>query len=189
MALPASPPISMSQVYAEFGGAGQPLTAFVRGGAYVPNTGTNAGVPTAPPISLQQLLGAAATIPTTINISNHTVDGTGFVGGGTAVAIFNLLNTGVANGNGDTFVDYPGEWKTGPDAASLYEARWTPVSGPTPTGSAVNTWLNLGTSRGWEVSRSAVGLTTIVGTVEIRRASDGVVLDSATITLSVEISD
>src|SRR5690606_6481191 len=59
MPLQTSPPISLSDVYAEFAApAGTPLSAFVRGGAYVPDVPANAGVPTAPPVSLLQLLGA-----------------------------------------------------------------------------------------------------------------------------------
>lgn len=61
MALPASPPISMAQVRAEFGGTtSTPLSAYVRGGAYVPASAANSGVPTAPPIRLAQLCGASA---------------------------------------------------------------------------------------------------------------------------------
>lgn len=55
-----SNPASMSSVYAEFGApAGTGLSAFLRGGAYVPNgPAANAGVPTALPIALSQLAGA-----------------------------------------------------------------------------------------------------------------------------------
>jgi hypothetical protein len=62
MTTPASPPITMAQVRAEFGGTAgvTKLSAYVRGGAYVPNTGTNAGVPTSVPIRLNQLCGASA---------------------------------------------------------------------------------------------------------------------------------
>lgn len=64
MPLPASPPITMAQVRAEFGGTAgvTKLAAYVRGGAYVPNTGTNAGVPTSVPIRLNQLCGASALV-------------------------------------------------------------------------------------------------------------------------------
>ncbi|HWB38413.1 MAG TPA: hypothetical protein VHA75_20545, partial [Rugosimonospora sp.] len=66
MAVPANP--KLSDVYTEFGApAGTRLTAFVRGGAWVPNTAANAGVPTAPPISLSQLAGATRYTPITIS--------------------------------------------------------------------------------------------------------------------------
>jgi hypothetical protein len=64
MTTPASPPITMAQVRAEFGGTAgvTKLSAYVRGGAYVPNTGTNAGVPTSVPITLSQLCGASSVV-------------------------------------------------------------------------------------------------------------------------------
>jgi hypothetical protein len=59
MALPSGVPISLSEVKTEFGGPGT-LSAYVRNGAYVDDWPHNAGVPTAVPIQLQDLLGAAA---------------------------------------------------------------------------------------------------------------------------------
>lgn len=59
MALPTSGNLSLSQILAEFDApAGTKLSAMVRGGAYVPDTPANAGVPTAVPISLRDFLGA-----------------------------------------------------------------------------------------------------------------------------------
>ena len=67
MALPTTGNLSLSQVRTEFSApASTPLSAFLRGGAWVPDTTANAGVPAALPISLRQMLGASAII-------NHTV--------------------------------------------------------------------------------------------------------------------
>lgn len=76
MAVPANP--SLSQVYAEFGApAGTPLSAFLRGGAWVPHVPANAGVPTALPISLSQLAGAVKNVYTPVSISGpSTASGT-----------------------------------------------------------------------------------------------------------------
>lgn len=64
MTLPVSGSISMLQIYAEFGApVGTPFTQMVRGGAYVPNTGPNAGVPTAPPLGMQHFYGASGSSP------------------------------------------------------------------------------------------------------------------------------
>lgn len=62
MALPASPPITMAQVRAEFGGTVgvTKLSAYVRGGSFVPNIAANSGVPTSVPIRLNQLCGATS---------------------------------------------------------------------------------------------------------------------------------
>ena len=59
MTLQATPPISLGDVEAEFGApSGTALGAFVRGGAWVPDgPAANAGVPTAKPISLGDMLG------------------------------------------------------------------------------------------------------------------------------------
>lgn len=74
MAVPANFPISMQDIYNEFGGQGQPLTAFVRGGAYVPNVAQNNNVPTAPPISLYDLRGAVKTLPLQVSHSPNPIN-------------------------------------------------------------------------------------------------------------------
>ncbi len=59
MACPASPPITMAQVLAEHGGTtSTKLSAYIRGGSFVPNIGANSGVPTSVPIKLSQLCGS-----------------------------------------------------------------------------------------------------------------------------------
>lgn len=83
MALPNNPPISLSQVRAEFNApANAPLSAFRRGGAYVPNTPVNAGVPTGLPIKLTDLLGASASTTPGLSAgaSPASVSGTAQVG-------------------------------------------------------------------------------------------------------------
>jgi hypothetical protein len=61
MALPSSPPITLEQVYTEFGAPnGTPLSQFYQGGPWVGTGGANVNVPTAPPIGLLNLLGAAS---------------------------------------------------------------------------------------------------------------------------------
>lgn len=63
MACPSSYPITLADVRAEFGGAvGTSLGAYVRGGAYVPNIGANASVPTSVPITLGNMLGSTAAV-------------------------------------------------------------------------------------------------------------------------------
>lgn len=75
MTLPASPPITMVQIQAEFSApAGTPLNSFLRGGAYVPNTGANAAVPTSLPISMAQLCGAGAYTPMVVSATNVSGD-------------------------------------------------------------------------------------------------------------------
>lgn len=74
-----SNPATLESVYAEFGAPqGTQLSAFLKGGTYVPNTSANANVPTALPISLSQLAGAvkyvnitASITPTSLSASGH----------------------------------------------------------------------------------------------------------------------
>lgn len=62
MALQSSGAISLQDLKTEFGDTGSSsLSEFYRGGSLVPNTGTNAAVPTSGQISLTDFYGAAAT--------------------------------------------------------------------------------------------------------------------------------
>lgn len=67
MTLQLVKPISMTDIEAEFlAPSGTPLSAFVRGGAFVPDNATNIGVPTAKPIAMTDLLGAANAPPSEV---------------------------------------------------------------------------------------------------------------------------
>lgn len=53
MTLQSTPPISLNDIKTEFGATGtRGLTEFYRGGAFVPDSPANAGVPTSGPIDL-----------------------------------------------------------------------------------------------------------------------------------------
>ena len=74
MALPASPPISFSQIKSEFGATGtRSLTEFYRGGSFVPNTPVNSSVPTSGSISLLDFLGASNYTPLSISATPVSV--------------------------------------------------------------------------------------------------------------------
>lgn len=74
-------------------------------------------------------------------------------------------------------------------AASDYEVRATLNSGTLSSGTT-GVWLDCATSRTWTVTRTtdAAGITSANLTIEIRRKSDGVVLDSATVVLEAEVT-
>lgn len=105
-----------------------------------------------------------------------------------AAATYALQNNGdvEATQGTNTAVDV-GDWISPKGAASdFYEARATVTSGALSSGTA-GSWLPLGTTRIW--TKQAVpgtGVQTCIFTLEIRRASDSVVVDSATITLQAE---
>lgn len=93
MPTPSSPPITMDDIVFEFGGPGE-LGAYLRGGAYVPNTPTNSGVPTSLPIEMAQLCGASATIPLSISLNKPSVSRIVTVPGGATTPTVTATATG-----------------------------------------------------------------------------------------------
>lgn len=73
-----------------------------------------------------------------------------------------------------------GDWITPQTNMANYSARMTLVSGSFSSGT-LDAWLNLGTNRVW--TRGGAGSNFATGTVEIRRDADGVVVDTALISL------
>lgn len=69
---------------------------------------------------------------------------------------------------------------------SDYEVRATLASGDTPSGTLA-TWLLLSTTRSWSLTQSVAGTKTCNLTIEIRRVSDSVVLDTATATITATV--
>lgn len=95
-----------------------------------------------------------------------------------ATAEVTFTNTGTYAGTGN-FQNFSGNWITPTSAAgNAYEIRLTVNSGSTPTGSATASWLALGTTRTWTISRSGLGSTTSNVTIEIRLASTLAVLSN-----------
>lgn len=95
-----------------------------------------------------------------------------------AAATLSFTSAGAYNG---------GSWLSGGNASN-YEIRATKTAGVNPSGSALNTWLNLGTDRSWVVSQIGVGFKTSVLTIQIRETSGFTVLDSASMTIRAEVS-
>lgn len=138
-------------------------------------------------MSMHVLLGGAT--PAAVRLTDRSVTSlvTGPSGPLTADAIIEFNSSGqlIVSPGGAV----PGEYLvTG--ASSDYEVRATMASGTNWSGSALSTWLNLGTTRSWNLSASRVapGTTVVTGTatVEIRRVADSAVVATATITLEAE---
>ncbi len=105
--------------------------------------------------------------------------------GGTATAGYKLLNTGVAQKtlvSGGAYTNITGEWLIAGSVAD-FEAKMTYVSGTTLTNNPLSAWASLSASRTCSLV-TTVSDETSVYTLEIRRALDGVVLDTATITFN-----
>lgn len=188
MALPASGTITAQMIEDEFGGAHPiSLNEYYRGGARVPNTPTNASVPTSGTISYNDFHGASALPP--VALSNTTVSSVTTTG--TATATYSLLNSGIVQGNRAPTGTYTIETWLNSGAASSYDVMATLSSGDTPTGSALSTWMNLGTTRSWtltDVQSGAIGAKSCTLSIQIRPAGGGSTLATATIGLEADYS-
>ena len=93
-------------------------------------------------------------------------------------------NLGIGGGASNTDI---GDWITPKINMAAYECRATLNSGTSPAGSAVGSWLALSSGRSWNLTRTSLGTVTCNLTIEIRRASDGTVLDSCTVILTATV--
>jgi hypothetical protein len=91
-------------------------------------------------------------------------------------------STTVAVGTG---TDY--DWTNEPEAADKFDIYVSLTSGSTPSGSALNTWLSLSSSRAWSVTDSnplAGGAKGSLLAVQIRHSPTGTVKDTGNITIT-----
>lgn len=72
-------------------------------------------------------------------------------------------------------------------AGADFECRVSMTSGTSFSGSALDTWLGLGSTRSWSLDRSSTGITEGFATLELRRAGTSFILASDTITLSATV--
>ena len=124
----------------------------------------------------------------TVTISNQTISD---LDASAAYAYYFLTAGGQveqstqAGGTGPTNLE---QWCTPTSAVALFEARVTVTSGGLSGGSGTGTWLALSSTRNWYVEEFTSGNTNnCTFTVEIRNASSGTVLDTATIDLSAGV--
>lgn len=115
MAVVSTPP-SMSSVISVFGGPGN-LTAYYRGGPYVPNISQNAAIATSPgSLALSQFAGATNYVNVSASVSPATISKTSF--GSAATGASGLTNPVTATGSGGT---------------GSYTYAWTLISGDAST--------------------------------------------------------
>lgn len=101
-----------------------------------------------------------------------------------ATATFTLNSNGSRNGgSGSTWVTPTGSTII----SGLFEAFVTVTSGSLTSGTS-GSWINLGTTRNWTRQQAGVGSSTCIFTLQIRRASSGVVLGTSTVTLQADVS-
>jgi hypothetical protein len=131
------------------------------------------------------LLGPGGSAPV-VSISNQTVQDIGIAN--PAIAGYSLTNGGDVQTIVGVSPTTVGQWISPASGFSGYEARVSVVSGSSGTlTGTTGTWLNLGTTRTWDLTSFTSSLfCDRVLTVEIRDAGTLTVLTSATITLQVE---
>lgn len=100
---------------------------------------------------------------------------------GTANAIYQLRSDGAIYVNG---ADSGARWLAGTGGSS-YEVMATLLTGSVG-GSGFGSYLNLGTNRGWSLGQVGVGSASGSIFLELRPTS-GAVIDTATISFSVEV--
>ncbi len=109
----------------------------------------------------------------------------------TAGAGYQLTSGGLEQSGIGTASSIPystiGDWVTPTANANLYEVRATLNSGAVSSG-PTGSWLALTSTRTWTVTRSVIGTSNANLTIEVRRVSDSVVVGSALVDLTAEIS-
>lgn len=179
MPVPANP--TLQQVYAEFGAPlGTSLSAFLRGGPYVPNIPQNAAVPTALPTNLSQLAGAIKLAPP--NINNQNIDSN--IVGGTARAGYRLTAGGAAQKREQNTYTTLENWLPGGSSASNYGVYVTQLSGAALESGILNTLLQLNADREWVISRGTLGSNTAQLQVQLCSWPDGTAMDTAIINIT-----
>jgi hypothetical protein len=151
MAISETPPISMSDIVAEFGGPGD-LLSYVRGGAYVPDISANSSIPTSAPISILDFLGATAGEVSLSGAASQRVTTAPTV----AVAVLEFRNDGTvwATETGGSLTQRAAstDWVRPGDVADDYQMRFTVLSGDTPSGVTFGSWLSMATTRSMSLS-------------------------------------
>lgn len=97
-----------------------------------------------------------------------------------ANAVLSLLSNGTYTSTGEA----GGNFCNPTSIAAGLEARLTLNAGTSPTGAAMGTWLNLGTTRTWTVTSALAGTVTSTCTLEIRDLSTQTILDSSSVAFS-----
>lgn len=200
MPLPTSGIITLQDIQAEFGGPTSPsaLQNYYRGGAYVPDTTANAGVPTSGLIGVQDFYGADST-STVVDLTNldSGISAFGFTTSGTSFTVtagVRFLSDGQAQKRDSTspfsFVDLLDAWgrplATG--IGSDYTVRLTVNSGSGPTaGPAVDTDHALSSTRTWDQSVTGENATR-TGNWTITIKEGGTTVATSTFTAEASVS-
>ena len=114
----------------------------------------------------------------TVTLDNHVIELENY---GSVTVSYGVNNNRSVTDSDSTLEN----WLSSGGTVGNYEVMATKTSGTSPSGSNLNNWLSLSTSRAWSLTNSNGdnSTRTCVLSVSIRLASSGVVQDTATITL------
>lgn len=184
MVLQASGPISLADIAAEFGGAApHSLSEYYRGGANVPDTAANAGIPTSGAIKLSDFYGGDATVGFVEMVNQATQD----TDPGVLVEagfIFNADGTISALGDGAD-----GHWFSESPVANIgagYQIRRTDAGSYDTNAANQNVWTSFPAE--WSIRAIGAASPTNEGrnlVVEIREGSSGSAEDSAIYSMNI----
>lgn len=173
MTLPLAPPITITQIAAEFS---IPATSIFPGAFY-----GLGGAPASGVLGFLDFLGRSAGTPTgLVDIYNVSCDAIA-IDPADANANFALNASGMTSGSGVT----PWAWLLS-GAAGDYAALATVTSGSFFSGT-FGSWLPLSTTRSWAVVRTAPGVANAQMQLQIRRISDSVLLDNAQVAFNATV--
>ena len=191
----AGDPLKLSEINAQFNTSGQSLRAFLRDGAYVKSSTINDTIPTSGTIRATDLLGRSEVYITNQSLSKISSAGVT----NTASVTVRLRNDGTftwartSTTTGSDTGTYDGQWLPGNKNPGDYsvQAVWTPITGGTVSGTiGLGVWSVLSTTQSWTLASSSNGNEASAqeysGTLDltIRANSDGVVLDTASISMT-----
>lgn len=205
-------PLKLSEINTQFNATNQSLRAFLRNGTYVKSSDINSGsvgatVPTTGTLRISDLLGKSEVYITDhgVSISSSSLSANScncavYLRGNDGTFTWSYASSappfGTPSSNSGT---YTGEWLPGNKNPGDYsvQAIWTPDplnTGGTFTGTTgLGVWTSLSTTQSWSLATSANNVNnerSATGTLSlsIRNTSDGVVLDTANITLTCNSS-
>jgi hypothetical protein len=162
---------SLSSALTVYKGVGTgSLSDLNRGGGNVPNYTCYSGISaTDAGLRLSQLVG---TISPPVQFSSITPYISTPNGGTATLDVYSGGTYAGTNSGGDTWLLY--------GSAGNFDVRLNKSSGATPTGSSVNTWINMASSQSWSLTQAAGGPASknMIGSFDIRDSSSGTVIVS-----------
>lgn len=133
------------------------------------------------------MAGALGGGPRITLLANYTPSST--VGGAGATAQFRLTNAGdIEQTLTNNTVTDTGDWIIPKTGMSGFDCMLTVNSGTAPAGSALATWLNLGTTRSWTLTRATLGLLSNNCTLQVRNATSLTVLATSNVQMTAEFA-